>query len=35
MMKKREAAGWKVVFLSADLGGTNEAGGLLCPQYGF
>jgi|GEM_PF-2909030 hypothetical protein len=35
MLKKKEAAGWKMVFLSADLGGINEAGGFLCPQYVF
>ena len=35
MMKKKEAAWWKVVFLSVGLGGINEAGGFLCPQNGF
>jgi|688.fasta_scaffold93103_4 hypothetical protein len=35
MMKKREAAGWKMVFLSADLGGINEAEGFLCTLYGY
>jgi hypothetical protein len=35
MMKKRETAGWKVVFLNADLGGINEAGGFLCTLHGY